>query len=72
MPRCTGTGTRLARMRGRPTEMGRGTIGLLTRHGTYSIGKARHLLGYAPNVQLAQGMQRSEAWAREVGLAGQS
>lgn len=64
------TGARLARMRGRPTEMGRGTIGLLTRRGTYSIGKARRLLGYAPKVQLAEGMQRSEAWAREVGLVG--
>lgn len=63
-------GARLARLRGRPTEMGRGTIGLLTRRGTYSIDRARQLLGYAPKVQLAEGMQRSEAWAREVGLIG--
>lgn len=63
-------GARFARLTGRSTEMGRGTIGLLSRRGTYSIEKARRLLGYAPQVDLAEGMRRSEAWARAAGLVG--
>lgn len=61
-------GAKLARLAGRHTEMGGGTIGLLSRPGTYSIEKARRLLGYAPQVGLDEGMRRSEAWAREAGL----
>lgn len=61
---------RFARLTGRPSELGRGTIGLLLRRGTYSIAKARRMLGYAPKVGLAEGMQKSEAWARTVGLIG--
>ena len=59
---------KLMHMLGRTTEMGRGSIGLMSRAGTYSIEKARRLLGYAPQVDLATGMQRSEAWARSSGL----
>jgi len=59
---------RVARLAGKPTEMGRGTVGLLSRPGTYSIEKARRLLGYDPQVGLAEGMRRSEQWAREKGL----
>jgi nucleoside-diphosphate-sugar epimerase len=62
----------VARLVGRPTEMGRGTIGLLSRRGTYSIGKARRLLGYTPKIDLGEGMRRSEAWARATGLVGAS
>ena len=43
---------------------------LLARPATYSIEKARRLLGYAPAVDLAEGMRRTEAWAREKGLIG--
>jgi nucleoside-diphosphate-sugar epimerase len=59
---------RLARLAGRNTEMGRGAIGLMSRPGTYSIEKARRLLGFEPKVDLAEGMRRSEAWARSTGL----
>jgi nucleoside-diphosphate-sugar epimerase len=59
---------RLARLTGRSTEMGRGAIGLMSRPGTYSIEKARRLLGFEPKVDLAEGMRRSEAWARSTGL----
>jgi nucleoside-diphosphate-sugar epimerase len=59
---------RLMRMAGRASEMGRGTIGLMSRPGTYSIEKARRLLGYDPQVTLADGMKRSEAWVRQKGL----
>jgi len=58
----------MARLLGRQSELGRGSVGLLGRHGTYSIGKARRLLGYEPRVELARGMALSEAWARERGL----
>jgi len=63
-------GARIARMLGRPTELGRGSVELLGRPATYSIEKARRLLGYSPAVDLAEGMRRSEAWAREKGLFG--
>lgn len=63
-------GAGLARLAGRPTELGRGTIGLFSRRGTYSIDKARRLLGYEPKIALAEGMQRSEAWARSAGILG--
>jgi nucleoside-diphosphate-sugar epimerase len=61
-------GGKLARLAGKSTEMGRGSIGLLSRRGTYSIEKARRLLGFNPKVDLAEGMRRSEAWARSSGL----
>jgi nucleoside-diphosphate-sugar epimerase len=62
------TGARVARLLGKPSELGRGTVELLARPATYSIEKARRLLGYAPAVDLAEGMRRSEAWVREKGL----
>jgi nucleoside-diphosphate-sugar epimerase len=40
----------------------------LARRGTYSIEKARRLLGYEPAVALDEGMRRTEAWLREQGL----
>ena len=61
-------GAKLARLTGKSTELGRGSIGLLSRRGTYSIEKARRLLGFEPKVDLAEGMRRSEAWARSSGL----
>ena len=65
-----GIGARFARLTGRSTELGRGSIGLLARRGTYSIEKARRLLGYQPQVDLDEGMRRSESWARSAGLIG--
>ena len=61
-------GGKLAQLMGRSSEMGRGAIGLLSRPGTYSIAKARRLLGFEPSVDLAEGMRRSESWARATGL----
>lgn len=66
--RIAEAGAALARLTSRSTELGRGSIGLLSRPGTYSIEKARRLLGYTPRVDLATGMRRSETWARETGL----
>jgi len=61
-------GGRLVRATGRASELGSGSIGLFSRPGTYSIDKARRLLGYAPQVDLAAGMERTEAWVRDKGL----
>jgi nucleoside-diphosphate-sugar epimerase len=66
--RIAEAGAALARLTGRSTELGRGSVGLMSRPGTYSIEKARRLLGYVPRVDLATGMRRSEKWARETGL----
>lgn len=63
-------GGRVARLLGRSTELGRGSVELLDRPATYSIDKARRLLGYVPAVALGEGMRRSEAWARAAGLLG--
>ncbi len=63
-----GVGGCLMKLIGRPTEMGRGTVQLLARRATYSIEKARSLLGYAPQVDLDRGMEQSEAWVRAQGL----
>ncbi len=50
------------------TDLGRGTMDILNRRGTYSIEKARRLLGYEPKVRIEEGMRICEAWARETGL----
>ena len=39
----------------------------LTRPGTYSIAKARRVLGYEPRVSIDEGMRRVEAWLRREG-----
>lgn len=48
--------------------IGGDTVDYLLRTHTYSIAKARDLLGYEPKITLAQGMARCETWLREVGL----
>lgn len=55
------------RRRGRPTEATGAAIDYFCRTGTYSIAKARALLGYDPAVDLEEGMQRTEAWLRFEG-----
>ena len=56
------------RARGRSGEANPATVRYLTRRGTYSIEKARSMLGYVPRVDLTEGMRRSEAWLRDRGL----
>lgn len=53
--------------RGRETEVNAASVDLLARTGTYSIDKARRVLGYEPAVDLAEGMRRTERWLRESG-----
>ncbi len=56
------------RLRGAPGEVNPNAIRYLTRRGTYSIAKARRLLGFEPRVALEEGMRRSEEWLRAQGI----
>jgi len=56
-----------ARAVGREPPATAEAIRFLTRHGTYSIAKARRELGYEPRVSLEEGMRRVEAWLRAEG-----
>src|SRR3954454_13372832 len=62
------TGGRIEKALGRDTEMSAASIDYLAKRGGYSIAKARNILGYAPKVDLAEGMRRSEEWLRAEGL----
>lgn len=57
----------LARAIGAKTEMGSGAIAILTRPGGYSIAKAERVLGFSPQIALADGMARVEAELRRLG-----
>lgn len=63
-----GVGERLMRLRSRPTEVTPDAVRYLARKGTYSIEKARRVLGYEPAVGLDEGLERSRAWAARAGL----
>jgi len=56
------------RIRRVPSEATSDVVEYFLRRGTYSIEKARRLLGYEPAIDLAEGMRRTEAWLRERGL----
>jgi len=58
-----------ARLLGRPGEVNAAVVDYLARTGTYSIAKARRMLGFEPRVQLDDGMARTAAWLRRAGLA---
>jgi nucleoside-diphosphate-sugar epimerase len=46
----------------------RRTLEYVSHPGTYSIAKAGRLLGWTPQVDLDEGMRRTQAWLREAGL----
>lgn len=58
----------IERSRGADSETTASAARYLARTGTYSIEKARGVLGYAPAVDLEEGMRRTEAWLRAEGL----
>lgn len=66
-PLAVGAGT-LTRAVGRESELGPASVAMLLRPGTYSIAKARRMLGYEPAVDLDEGMRRVAAWLDEQGL----
>ncbi|MEU4619606.1 NAD-dependent epimerase/dehydratase family protein [Actinoplanes sp. NPDC023801] len=53
---------------GSATEVNAVSMRYFARTGTYSIEKAGRLLGYRPEVDLAEGMARTERWLRTQGL----
>jgi nucleoside-diphosphate-sugar epimerase len=57
-----------ARLAGRPVEVSRASMLMLAKQHVPSMEKARRVLGYAPRVDLAEGMRRTEAWLRAEGL----
>jgi nucleoside-diphosphate-sugar epimerase len=54
----------LNRLRGRRSEVNVGTTRYLARTGTYSIEKARRVLGYEPQIGPEESWKRTEAWLR--------
>ena len=64
----TGAIAALERLLGSPGEVNPNSIRYLTRTGTYSIEKARRLIGFEPRVDLDLGMNDCERWLRESGL----
>jgi nucleoside-diphosphate-sugar epimerase len=57
-----------ARAVGRESELSGASVAMLLRTGTYSIDKARLLLGYEPAIDLDEGMRRVADWLDEQGL----
>jgi nucleoside-diphosphate-sugar epimerase len=57
-----------ARVRGARNEVTPAAIDYFMRRGTYSIARAREVLGYEPAVDLEEGMRRTEAWLRSDGM----
>ena len=57
-----------ARIGGTSTEYNRTSMRYFARRGTYSIEKARRVLGFEPKIDLAEGMGRTETWLREQGM----
>jgi nucleoside-diphosphate-sugar epimerase len=47
---------------------GPGALTFLSRRAAFPNTRAREELGWSPAVDLAEGMRRTEAWAREAGL----
>ena len=60
----------VGRLRGSAPEVTPAAVRYLSRSGTYSIEKARTVLGYSPSVDLDEGMRRSEEWLRAEGVLG--
>jgi len=53
------------RLLGKQTELGRGAMEMLSKKNTVSNAKAHKLLRWHPQVELEEGMKRTEAWLRE-------
>jgi nucleoside-diphosphate-sugar epimerase len=66
---AAGANERARRLAGQETEVNAGAVRYFTRPGTYSIEKARTMLGYEPAVGLEEGLERTRRWVVEAGLA---
>lgn len=58
----------VARVRGQRSEFTPDAVDYSTRRGTYSIRRAREVLGYEPTHDLDAGMGATEEWLRSAGL----
>jgi nucleoside-diphosphate-sugar epimerase len=76
LPAWSVTLTRLPPARWLRRVLGKPSIGPWSRHfrrnpSRFSVAKAQRVLGYAPAIDLLEGMRRTEAWLRSTGyLAG--
>ncbi|MCH9668265.1 MAG: NAD(P)-dependent oxidoreductase [Actinomycetia bacterium] len=66
-PLADAVGSVLRRL-GQRTDLCAGTMWLLNRPGTYSIDKARRMLGFHPLVSIDEGMAQVAEWVRAEGL----
>jgi len=57
-----------AKVRGRRSEATAAAIDYFNRRGSYSIERAREVLGYEPQHDLDAGMRKTEEWLRSEGL----
>lgn len=55
---------------GRSTELGRGAMEMLSKKNTVSNAKARRLLGWEQEIDLDEGMRRTEEWLRAEKMLG--
>ena len=62
------TGRMIFKLLGQPTELGRGAMEMLSKKNAVSNEKAHHVLGWYPQVDLEEGMRRTEVWLREQGM----
>ena len=58
------------KLRGKHTELGRGVMEMLNKSRPVSNALAHEVLGWWPQVDLAEGMRRTEDWLRAEGLLG--
>ena len=63
---------RVARLAPGDNEVNPASARYLLRKGTYSIAKARQVLGWEPRVELEEGLARTVAWLREQGFGGRA
>jgi nucleoside-diphosphate-sugar epimerase len=58
----------IAGLRDAPPALTRNAITFIDRRGTVSTRRIREELGWAPRVELDEGMRRTEEWLRAEGL----
>lgn len=58
----------VARVTGTPPAVSRSALTFVSRRAAYPNALARERLGWTPQIDLPEGMRRTEAWFRETGL----
>ncbi len=66
---CGAFGAELgAKITRRPPTASRALMGFITGRCIYSTDKAKRLLDWSPRISLAEGLQRTETWLREINM----